>query len=118
MVMKKIIMCSGILILSTLTVRPQSTKKNSLRQNGTAKISHDKTVSENTLVNSSKTVSLTSTDSYSAKSNTASGPLTLTISDPILRSLNARANGSGVKINKSGIVGMPKSAYGFANGHE
>lgn len=40
-----------------------------------------------------------------------------TVTDPILTTLDARANGANIRFNKSGIVGMPKRAYGFANGH-
>jgi len=114
--MKKIILFAGISTLLSIAVRSQSTKKQTAKKNSTTKLYHDKTASKNTLVNFSNTVSLNSTNTYPAKSNTASTS-TLTISDPILKSLNARANGADIKINKSGIVGMPKSAYGFANGH-
>jgi hypothetical protein len=62
---------------------------------------------------------LSASDNYSAKSNinSISAGNTYTIADPTLRALNARANGSDISISKSGIVGMPKRAYGFANGH-
>lgn len=62
-------------------------------------------------------VVLSTTNSYSAK--TSSPVLTnkkLSISDPTILALNARANGSDIKISNSGIVGMPKRAYGFGNG--
>ena len=39
------------------------------------------------------------------------------IEDPTLRALNERANGENVRVSKSGIVGEPKRAYGFAKGH-
>lgn len=117
MVMKKIILFSGILILSTITVHSQITKKKASKKAETAEASPVKTASNKKLIKASHPVALGSTNSYSAKSNAPSTPLRLTISDPILRSLNRRADGADIKINKSGIVGMPRSAYGFANGH-
>lgn len=112
--MKKIILLAGVLF-STF-VQSQSTKKQSPKRSSPPKVSRNKTASKSTLTPPSGTVSLNSSNNYAAKSN-ASSTSALTISDPILKSLNARANGADIKINKSGIVGMPKSAYGFANGH-
>ena len=113
--MKKIIFCGGILFLSSITVQSQITQKKSPGK-ATTKNSHNKT-QKHILPDKSSTIILSSTNKYNAKANTASDVSNLTISDPIITSLMARANGAGPKINKSGIVGMPKSAYGFANGH-
>ena len=110
--MKKILLCSAALALSCMGVQSQGIKK----QNSSAKKSHNVTA-KHVLPDTSKTITLTSTNKYPAKATTISNLSHLTISDPIIRSLNARANGADIKINKSGIVGMPKSAYGFANGH-
>jgi hypothetical protein len=38
------------------------------------------------------------------------------IADPTITVLNQRANGNNVPVSSSGIVGMPKGTYGFANG--
>lgn len=95
-----------------------------------AKASHKKTIhSKNNLAQkpginerdiSSKTITLSTTTNYPAKANfgrlSATGN-SYTVTDPILTTLNARANGANIPFNKSGIVGMPKRAYGFANGH-
>lgn len=40
----------------------------------------------------------------------------LSIADPTINLLNERANGSNAAVSRSGIVGMPKSSYGFARG--
>ena len=61
------------------------------------------------------TVSISSVSSYNAMApRTGSG--TLSISDPTINALNARAAGGNVTIGSSGVPGMPKRAYGFANG--
>lgn len=38
------------------------------------------------------------------------------IADPVVRALSQRAAGGKMPISSSGIVGMPRRAYGFANG--
>ena len=114
--MKKIILFAGALLFTAAAVQSQNTKKQSPKTYSGTKLLHTKTVIKNSLVVPSNSVSLKSTNSYPAKSG-APSTSQLAISDPILRSLNARANGADIKISKSGIVGMPKSAYGFANGH-
>jgi hypothetical protein len=40
----------------------------------------------------------------------------LDIQDPTVRALDARANGENIRISNSGVVGMPRGAYGFAKG--
>lgn len=57
------------------------------------------------------TVSLISLGTYQAYGGRA-----LTITDPLIRRLNSRAAGSDVPVSRSGIVGMPRGTYGFANG--
>ena len=52
----------------------------------------------------------------STSSGQAYGGRHLSISDPTVVILNERANGDDVPVSSSGIVGMPKRAYGFANG--
>lgn len=67
--------------------------------------------------NTASGTSLSSSGSYAAKSaSSGTAPSTLTISDPTIRTLNARANGAVTPIGSSGIVGMPRRAYGFGNG--
>src|ERR1700694_5823982 len=57
--------------------------------------------------------SAVSTGSYDARA-TKPATANFSIADPSIRALNARANGADVQVSQSGIVGMPKSAYGFA----
>lgn len=40
----------------------------------------------------------------------------LQISDPVIKTLNAKASGAAININGSGLIGVPKGTYGFANG--
>lgn len=109
--MKKMILCVGVLVSLSMAAGAQTKKKAAKRQTRT--VSHS-----SAQVSKQASVNLNSTASYPAKApamNTA--PSSLTISDPTIQALNARANGSGTRISSSGIVGMPKRAYGFANGH-
>ena len=102
--MKPLFLCAGILLLITSAAQSQKTK------------AKDTTPAR---ANSSlgSTTTLSSTGSYPAKSKTLSVVNSnFTIADPILTTLDARANGANISIGKSGIVGMPKRAYGFANG--
>ncbi|MFL5740009.1 MAG: hypothetical protein ACJ75B_07320 [Flavisolibacter sp.] len=61
-------------------------------------------------------VHLNSASSYTAKANQNLN-VKYQITDPTIIALNEKARGYDVPISKSGIVGMPKRAYGFANGH-
>lgn len=40
----------------------------------------------------------------------------LYIADPVIRALNAKANGAPINFGSSGLIGVPKGTYGFANG--
>lgn len=102
--MKPLFLCAGILLLITSSARAQKSK------------AKDTTPPKaNSSIGSATTLS--STGSYPAKANTLSiVNSNFTIADPILTTLDARANGANISIGKSGIVGMPKRAYGFANG--
>ena len=123
--MKRMFWCAGILLLISITAQSQTkTKKAKTKQTV-----HSKTVSTNkatekktnkSTVDSSNTITLTSTTGYPAKANTnvlSSLKNNYSVTDPILTTLDARAKGADIKFNNSGIVGMPKRAYGFANGH-
>ena len=63
-------------------------------------------------------ISLTATASYAAKSTPSISVHEnhLRIMDPVVVALSERAKGSEVFISSSGIIGMPRRAYGFANG--
>jgi len=63
----------------------------------------------------SETVNLANTSRHAAKGHSEPADQ-FHVSDPTLIAFNARAMGADVNLGKSGIVGMPKRAYGFANG--
>jgi len=120
--MKRMFWCTGIFILMTVTAQSQQAKSKKTR---TGQTTHSKTVSTNKkadkpTLNSDSTIILNTISSYPAKANTNTLSYfknSYIVTDPILTILNARANGANIKFNNSGIVGMPKSAYGFVNGH-
>ena len=113
--MKKLLVSMCILFVTTASAQERKNKIN---------IQPGKTiVTKKSKINTVKhkiiesPVLLTSTNNYMAKSAI---PLPLSnnfsISDPTIVALNARANGADVTISNSGVVGMPKRAYGFGNG--
>jgi hypothetical protein len=65
-------------------------------------------------VNNEKSIVLKSENTYNAYYYT---PSRLSISDPVMNFINARANGSDVKMRNSPIAGERKHTYGFADGH-
>jgi hypothetical protein len=91
----------------------QSGKKRS-KQAPANKNSISQKQSQNQGTGNSAAVSLTSAESNQARGNAPEAHLS--ISDPTINALNHRAAGGNVPISRSGIVGMPKRAYGFANG--
>jgi hypothetical protein len=105
--MKKMILCAGLWFFFAGYADAQATKKKSSTRTSVKQPAGTVTTTK------------VSTGSYAAKAPAAnsSGIGTLTITDPTITALNAKANGNPVTISKSGIVGMPKRAYGFANGH-
>jgi hypothetical protein len=113
--MKRMILCAGIFLLISANALSQTKSK----KQRTAE-QHKNPGSTNNADRSSATLTLNSSGSYDAK-GTASGLSTLksnyVVSDPLLITLSARANGANIQFNQSGIVGMPKRAYGFSNGH-
>lgn len=119
-VMKPVFWSIAILFLFSLSAIAQTKSGKSKKQ-----ISHSSNVAGNkdtskkpgSIAGSS---TLNTTASYAAKANNTRLSLlknNYTVTDPILTTLNARAGGANIQFNKSGIVGMPKRAYGFANGH-
>ncbi len=114
--MKRVILCVSVFIsLTTISAAQQVKHKNATsKHRGTGKAT---TAKRNT--NSSNTATtnvLTSSSSNSAYSNNATAN-NLQIHDPVIRSLNEKANGRNVNIGGSGVMGMPKATYGVANGH-
>ena len=110
------IWCAGIFLLINASALSQAKSNNKA-----TKPKQGKTVSAKKEANgASNTLTLNSSSTYSAKANAPQLSILktdYTISDPLLSTLRARANGANIQFNNSGIVGMPKRAYGFANGH-
>ena len=117
--MKQLCWCAMILFVLDATAGAQTKSKKNKKQAKLAKTVSAKQTATNK-INSSNTTILNTTTNYAAKANTNSLSVLKNdyiVTDPILTTLNARANGTNIQFNKSGIVGMPKRAYGFANGH-
>jgi hypothetical protein len=112
----KTILYYTVLLLLFLSVQAHAQKKNTKGKTS----QKSKTAITNNPAASASTLMLNSVGNYPAKANTNTLPMPTTnymVADPILTTLSARANGANIRFNNSGIVGMPKSAYGFANGH-
>lgn len=120
--MKRIFWCAGILLLISTAAQSQiKSKKTKTKQAAHSQTASNKETKSTPLP--SNTITLNTITSYPAKAKAKTKTNTLsvlknnyTISDPILTTLDARANGANIRFNKSGIIGMPKRAYGFANG--
>lgn len=108
---------SYITVLLLLTATQAHAQKKIIKSK---KAVHSKAASTKHASAAASTSMLNSVGNYPAKTNTkglSALPNNYTVSDPILTTLSARANGANLRFNNSGIVGMPKRAYGFANGH-
>lgn len=117
--MKRIYLCIGVLILAVTSAQSQTQPKKARSKSSSVSKVVQSGKTQKAKANSPNAITMNSTGNYAAKAtlNSSSVSRNYVVSDPILRTLDARANGADIKINKSGIVGMPKRAYGFANGH-
>jgi hypothetical protein len=116
--MKRMILCAGILLLMSASAQPQTKSRKARQTVQSRTVSSNKTAKKTS--DTSAMVTLNTTANYPAKANTgkpAAYDSKLVITDPIITALDARAHGANIKFNNSGIVGVPKRAYGFANGH-
>ncbi|HWJ28402.1 MAG TPA: hypothetical protein VNS32_17785 [Flavisolibacter sp.] len=117
--MRRMILCIGFLLFLGFMTKAQTiqhktaSKKHVYNKSKTNKGSSNK--SDSTAFG--RTVSLFNTEANKAYVAPPFNNNQLKIQDPTINALNAKANGEPVHISSSGIVGMPKSAYGFANGH-
>jgi hypothetical protein len=113
--MKRIILCSCIFFCIAATADAQA-KKNALVKKSTAakNITKKKKVPANTLSPTTPdTILLSNTSTNAALAPSATR---LSIADPIINALNANAKGTNIKLSPSGLIGVPKGTYGFANG--
>jgi hypothetical protein len=119
--MKRVILCACALLLvmgitTAQTEQKKITGKNQLKKKNSIKKEIRKQAPTRTNKNQIDTVfSLSSTGSYNALEERQS-VARLQIADPIVKALKAKANGADIKIGSSGLVGVPKGTYGFANG--
>lgn len=126
--MKRMNLCAGILLMFAMTTAVQAQQKN--KSSKKPKVAHKATVTTNkgkaAKADAPASVNLTSTGEYKAygnnralMSNTATGTASgsLSIADPTIRTFNAIANGANIRIGSSGVIGVPKGRYGYANGH-
>lgn len=111
--MKRMFLClTALFFVLPATAQTKTTTKKKFQT--ASKTQQKKNTQKSTNYN---TVILTSESAYPAKKTSMNIPVqNLSISDPILNALDARAAGADIRINKSGIVGMPKRAFGIANG--
>src|SRR5205809_5559398 len=115
--MKKFILCvCSVCVLAAISSAQAGQKKKSINNQAGKAIKKQSSISSSNNTVKGQTVQLNSTSDYSARSNVSIGDQ-YRIADPTVKALNARASGADVQISKSGIVGMPKRAYGFGNGH-
>lgn len=110
----KMILSAAVLLLFQIAAQSQI-KARAKKQTHTNAVYKKKTSKAETTSSNSPAVFLHSTEVNHAKANGSKN--NLTISDPIITTMDARAGGANISLGKSGIVGMPKRAYGFANGH-
>lgn len=109
--MKQIILWLFFLCLFQIAALSQAKSK---AKKHVAAVVPTKKTKQQTVSSNSAAITLNSTGTNSAKAGNSN---TLLITDPILTTMEARANGSNVDFGKSPIVGMSKHAYGFAKGH-
>ena len=113
--MKKLLVSMCILFVITASAQERKIKIN--KQAGKTIVTKKSKINTGKDKTTQSPVLLSSTNSYMAKSGiSVTSNNNFTISDPTIVALNARANGADVTISNSGIVGMPKRAYGFGNG--
>lgn len=122
--MKRVLWCAGLLLALTIGADAQTKgktglKKGQVTQNkSTAKKTSAQKNLNNKKTDTRETNVLSSTGTYNAYATPAAEAGRLQIADPTIRILNERANSNNApEISGSGIIGMPKLAYGIANGH-
>lgn len=111
--MKPMILSAAVLLLFQIAAQSQI-KAKAKKQTHTNVAGNKSSSKEATTLPNSSAVFLNSTEINNAKANRSKN--NLTISDPIITTMDARAHGANISLGKSGIAGMPKRAYGFANG--
>lgn len=122
--MKRLILCGWMLVClgmaSSAQTRAKTPKKQPAAKTATAKKT---TKAKQGSTAKTKPAATTADRTYTHSTSTAHSAYTappaaarLQIADPTIRTLNARANGANIRLSGSGVVGMPRGTYGFANG--
>ena len=121
--MKRVIVSFGLLFSVALCASAQTPLKTGVKKQQLvkSKVSSNKSTVKNNKITSnssgSSNTELTSMGTYKALRNAPLGQQKLSIADPVIRTLNERADASaGVDVPGSGILGMPKLTYGIARG--
>lgn len=115
-IMRQVIWCALLIFLLAETTSAQTHRRKTVARKQQTVSKHHKTTQTET----SSGYSITSSSGHSAYANknvSANSSSQLRISDPVINALNARADGENVKVSSSGIIGIPKHNYGFADGH-
>src|SRR5215207_5259358 len=116
-VMKRVIWCIVMIVLvSSMTIAQSAKNKSSIKtseRNFKSANGTNKTASNSARQPATYTLTSTSANNTFKLEQTTNR---FQIADPTIRALNARANGADIQISPSGIVGVPKGTYGFANG--
>ncbi len=112
--MKALIFCCCCLIFFSESSVAQTKKKKTTKK---AQVNRQATINKAVDAGSATGTTITL---FSSSANAAYAPkpgaTSLRIADPTILTLKERAAGTNVSISPSGIVGMPKRMYGFANG--
>lgn len=123
--MKKVIVCISLLVIGVLGAHAQTKGKTGTpigqvtrNASESKKTGAKKNLSDNSHNTSGTTTVLNSMGTYNAYANGSAPAGRLQISDPTIRTLNERSfSRTSPEVLGSGIIGMPKMAYGVANGH-
>ena len=105
-----LLICAFFLLASA---EAQKAKKKTSTNKTVAKKTASKKPKNTAAFSSPNTTTFTSTSSHKAYNSSVSR---LEISDPLIKALNAKANGADIKFGPSGLPGVPKGTYGFAKG--
>jgi len=111
--MKRIILSAWLLLSIGLSAEAQT--KKTAEKKKTTQSAKTKNKTATAKKQTANTIALVDTASYRAY---ASGTTVnrLQITDPIVRTLDAKAEGANIRVSGSGVAGMPRGSYGFANG--
>src|SRR5687767_3153603 len=113
--MKKVILIIWTLmsITSVADAQKNNTKSGVKKETTTKHASVKKQTTSPRLPVANGTTTLASN---SANSALAVPTDSLRIADPTIQVLNANAKGANIKLGPSGLIGVPRGTYGFANG--